>query len=95
MSNVIDERVVFGFRTIPGSPQGPQEMPELHKHQGIFSLVSNPVDNRSNMPTIEEHENLLNSDEDDEHAHLPVDDDGQIECKEISSSFWWSSVALR
>lgn len=65
-------------------------MPEPHKHQPIFSLGTNlssdPVESRSSMPTIEEHDNLLNSEDEDEHTAIPVDDDGQIECEEASRS---------
>ncbi len=32
------------------------------------------------MPTIEEQENIINSEDEDEQAQLPVDDDAQTEC---------------
>jgi hypothetical protein len=74
----------IGFSTIPGSPQEVHEIPEQRKTEPIYSLSTNPssdtIDTRSNMPTIEEHENILNSEDDDEQAQIPVDDDVPTEC---------------
>ena len=38
------------------------------------------------MPTIEEQENTVNSEDDDEQAQLPVDDDVPTECN-LKKSF--------
>jgi hypothetical protein len=75
----------LGFSTIPGSPQEPHEMPSQRNTEPIYSRANNPspdpLDSRSNMPTIEEHENIVNSEDDDEQTPTPVDDDVQTECK--------------
>jgi hypothetical protein len=76
----------IGFSPIPGSPQEPHEMSEQRKPEPIYSLSTNPssdfIDNRSNMPTIEEQENTVNSEDEDEQAQIPVDDDGQTDVHE-------------
>ncbi len=76
----------IGFSTIPGSPQEPHEMFEQRKTEPIYSLSTNPssdfIDNRSNMPTIEEQEHIVNSDDEDEQVQIPVDDDGQTDVQE-------------
>jgi hypothetical protein len=80
-----------GISTIPGSPQEPHEIHEEEKNEIIYSLSTNPsadpIDTRSNMPTIEEQENTVNSEDDDEQAQIPVDDDAQIECKKNNFLF--------
>ena len=74
----------IGFSTIPGSPQEPHEITSQRKTEPIYSLSinpsSDPLDNRSNMPTIEEQENTVNSEDDDEQPETAVDDDAQTEC---------------
>jgi hypothetical protein len=73
-----------GFSTIPGSPQEVHELPEQRNTEPIYSLSSNPsndpLDTRSNLPTIEEQENVITSEDDDEQAQIPVDDDAPMEC---------------
>jgi len=75
-----------GFSATPGSPQEPHEISEQRKTEPIYSLSTNPssdlIDNRSNMPTIEEHENIGNSEDEDEQAQIPIDDDGQTDVQE-------------
>ncbi len=75
-----------GFSTIPGSPQEPHEICEQRKTDSIYPLSTNPssdlMDNRSNMPTIEENENIINSEDEDEQAQIPVDDDAQTDVQE-------------
>ncbi|CAF2095343.1 unnamed protein product [Rotaria magnacalcarata] len=77
-----------GFSTIPGSPQEPHEIHKKRKIEHLYSLSTNPssdpIDNRSNMPTIEEQENITNSeddddDDDDEQVPPAVNDDAQSE----------------
>ena len=74
----------LGFSTIPGSPQEPHEMPSQRKTEPIYALSSNPssdpLESRSNMPTIEEQENITNSEDDDEPVQTPMEDDVQAEC---------------
>lgn len=73
-----------GFSTIPGSPQDPHEMLSQRKAEPIYSLSTNPssdaIDNRPNMPTIEEQENTVNSEDEDEQPPTPVDNDAETEC---------------
>ncbi|CAF1334039.1 unnamed protein product [Adineta steineri] len=73
----------IGLSTIPGSPQEPHEMSSQRKTEPIYSLSTNPssdlMDNRSNMATIEEQENIMNSDDEDEQPPTPADDDVQTE----------------
>ncbi|CAF3160644.1 unnamed protein product [Rotaria sp. Silwood2] len=62
------------FSTIPGSPQEPHEISKKRKIESLYSLSTNPstetIDSRSNMPTIEEQENIINSEDDDEQAQV-------------------------
>ncbi|CAF3917956.1 unnamed protein product [Rotaria sordida] len=71
------------FSTIPGSPQEPHEISKKRKIESLYSLSTNPssdtIDSRSNMPTIDEHENIINSEDDDEQAQVAIDDDVQSE----------------
>ncbi|CAF2596783.1 unnamed protein product [Rotaria sp. Silwood2] len=71
------------FSTIPGSPQEPHEISKKRKIESLYSLSTNPstetIDSRSNMPTIEEQENIINSEDDDEQAQVAIDDDAQSE----------------
>ncbi|CAF1374135.1 unnamed protein product [Adineta steineri] len=74
----------IGLSTIPGSPQEPHEMSSSQrKTEPIYSLSTNPssdlMDNRSNMATIEEQENIMNSEDEDEQPPTPADDDVQTE----------------
>ncbi|UJR13835.1 hypothetical protein I4U23_000846 [Adineta vaga] len=73
----------IGFSTIPGSPQEPHEMAPQRNTEPIYSLstnpLSDPLDSRSNMPIIEEQENMLNSEDDDEQAQIPIEDEVQTE----------------
>ncbi|CAF1059087.1 unnamed protein product [Adineta ricciae] len=73
----------LGFSTIPGSPQEPHEMPSQRRTEPIYALSSNPssdpLDSRSNMPTIEEQDNIMNSEDDDEPVQTPLEDDVQAE----------------
>ncbi|CAF3880064.1 unnamed protein product [Rotaria magnacalcarata] len=80
-----------GFSTIPGSPQEPHEIHKKRKIEHLYSLSTNPssdpIDNRSNMPTIEEQENITNSeddddDDDDEQVPPAVNDDAQTDTQE-------------
>jgi hypothetical protein len=81
-------RIVFS--TIPGSPQDLHDIQEQSKPERIFPLSANPsidtIDTPSITPMIDEqeneHEHVMNSDDDDEHIVLPMDD-GQTECKTI------------
>jgi hypothetical protein len=73
----------IGISTIPGSPQ---EMSDQQKSEQIYPLSTNPssdiIDNPSNIPIIDEQENIVNSDDEDEQAQMPVDD-VQTECNTI------------
>jgi hypothetical protein len=64
--------------TIPGSPQEPHEISDQQKSDNIYSLSTNPssdmMDNRSNMPIIDEQDNIVNSDDEDDQGQMPVDD---------------------
>ncbi|CAF0829541.1 unnamed protein product [Rotaria sordida] len=72
----------IGISTIPGSPQEPHEIQEQQKSETIYPLSTNPssdiIDNPSNIQIIDEQENIVNSDDEDEQAQMPVDD-GQTE----------------
>lgn len=61
-------------------------MCEQRKTEPIYSLSTNPssdlIDNRSNMPTIEEHENVVTSEDDDEQIPTPIDDDAHTDVQE-------------
>lgn len=74
-----------GLSTIPGSPQEPLENHKKRKIESLYSLSTNPssdpIDNRSNMPTIDEHENSTPSEDDEEPAQVDIEDDAQSECK--------------
>lgn len=76
----------IGVSTIPGSPQEPHEVQDQEKSDSIYPLSTNPssdiIDNQSNMPIIDEQENIINSDDEDEQAQMPVDvDEVPTECK--------------
>ena len=80
-----------GFNTIPGSPQEPHEIQQRQTNETMYPLNTNPstepVDSRTNMPTIDEHENIAGSEEDeDEQAQMPTDDEVQTECKKEKNS---------
>jgi hypothetical protein len=51
------------------------------------------MDNRSNLPVIDEQENLGNSDDEDDQAQMPVDD-AQTECTEKSRVFYFITFDL-
>ena len=74
------------FSTIPGSPQEVHELPVQRKIESIYSLCTNPsadlIDHRSNMPTIEEQENLIMSEDDDEQGPITTDDDAPTDVQE-------------
>lgn len=65
----------IAISTIPGSPQ---EIPEQQKCETIYSLSTNPSSDMIDK-VIDEQENIMNSDDDDEQAQMPVDE-GQTEC---------------
>ena len=54
-------------------------MSEQRKPEPIYPLSANPS---SDMPTIEEQDNIANSEDEDEQAPMPVDDDGQTDVHE-------------
>ena len=74
----------IGVSTIPGSPQELHEIQEQQKAESIYPLATNPssdmLDNPSNIPMMEEQENIVNSDEDDEQTQMHVDE-VQTECR--------------
>jgi hypothetical protein len=80
-----------GCSTIPGSPQEPHEILSERNTEPMYSLSTNPssdpLDNRSNMPTIEEQENTVNSEDEDEQPPPSIDDDAQTECNLNNLSF--------
>ena len=74
----------IGVSTIPGSPQGPSDIPDQPKSEAIYPLPTNPSpdmnENDANTPILEDQENLGNSDDEDEQGQMPVDE-AQTECK--------------
>ena len=69
----------IGISTIPGSPQ---EIHDQQKCESIFPLSTNPSSDMIEK-VMDEQENLVNSDDDDEQAQMPVDD-GQTECNRMN-----------
>jgi len=65
--------------TIPGSPQ---DISEQQKCEPMFSLSTNPSSDIIDK-VMDEQENIVNSDDEDEQAQMPVDD-VQTECNNYS-----------
>ena len=65
----------IGISTIPGSPQ---EISDGQKCEPIFPLSTNPSSDIIDK-AMDEQENLMNSDDEDEQAQMPVDEE-QTEC---------------
>ncbi len=60
----------IGISTIPGSPQ---EISEQQKCEPMYSLSTNPSSDIIDK-VLDEQENMVNSDDEDEQAQMPVDD---------------------